>query len=303
MKYRKLSNIEKWYLKYTDRPKYLAYKRMLRDYDFFHHTLSIKHPCLDHPYKAVTTFKHSGNSGDIIYALPTVFELSKNGTAHLYLQVGQRGEYGYYHHPLGNVMLTEKMVELLKPLLLYQPKIKKVEIYYSSAVDYDLDEFRKYSFKLDRGNIIRWYFNVYGVSYDTSQPWLIAPKDAQYANNIVISRSHRYRSPLIDYRFLKKYPDKLFIGVKEEYNEMKKVLPDLQYKPVSDFLEMATVINSCKLFIGNQSFPFSLAEGLKTTRLLEVYYKIPNVIVEGKGANDFMYQPQFEYSVKRLLES
>ena len=93
-----------------------------------------------------------------------------------------------------------------------------------------------------------------------------------------------------------------FIGIEEEYEDMRQVLPDLQFKPVKDFLEMATIINSCKLFIGNQSFPFAIAEALKATRLLELYYKVPNVIVEGPGGNDFMYQPQFEYAVKRLYE-
>lgn len=301
MAYRKLSTLQKWYLKYTNRPAYIEYKKSLRDYAFYHKTIKVRHPSLAHPYKALTSFKHSGNSGDIIYSLPTVFELSKNGKAHLYLQVEQQAEYSYNYHPLGNVMLSEKMIALLKPLLLYQPQIEAVEMYNGEAVDYDLDEFRKYSFHLDRGSIVRWYFNVYGISYDTSQPWLRAPKDEQYANNIVIARSHRYRSPLIDYGFLKKYPNLLFVGVQEEYEDMKTVLPDLVFRPVKDFLEMATIINSCRLFIGNQSFPFALAEALKVPRLLEVYYKIPNVVVEGKGANDFIYQPQFEYAVTRLL--
>ncbi|WP_121353239.1 hypothetical protein [Flavisolibacter nicotianae] len=302
MAYRKLSTLHKWYLKYTNRSAYIEYKRSLQDYAFYHKTIKLQHPSLAHAYKALTSFKHSGNSGDIIYALPAVFELSKNGKAILYLHVEQQAEYSFNYHPLGNVMLSEKMISLLKPLLLYQPQIEKVEIYKGEPVDYDLDEFRKYSFHLDRGSITRWYFNVYGISYDTSQPWLRAPKDAQYANNIVIARSHRYRSPLIDYSFLKAYPNKLFVGVKEEYEDMKKALPDLVYQPVNDFLEMATIINSCRLFIGNQSFPFALAEALKVTRLLEVYYKLPNVVVEGRGANDFIYQPQFEYAVRRLLE-
>ena len=83
---------------------------------------------------------------------------------------------------------------------------------------------------------------------------------------------------------------------------MKQVLPDLRFQPVTNFLEMAGIINSCKLFIGNQSFPFSIAEALKVTRLLESYYRVPNVIVEGPGGNDFLYQPQFEYAVRRLYE-
>src|SRR6476469_796725 len=151
MKYRKLSKLEKWYLKYTNRAQYLEHKRTIRDYDFVHHTRKLNHPSLDHPYKSLTAFKHSGNAGDIIYSLPTIFELSKNGKAHLFLKVDSKGEYSYYYHPLGNVMLTETMVTMLAPLLLHQPQIEKVEKYGADPVDYDLDQFRQYSFHLDRG--------------------------------------------------------------------------------------------------------------------------------------------------------
>ena len=65
-------------------------------------------------------------------------------------------------------------------------------------------------------------------------------------------------------------------------------MPDLRFKPVTDFLEMAIIVNSCKLFIGNQSFPFALAEAMKVKRLLEVYYKAPNVGVQGKNGSEFM---------------
>ncbi len=302
MEYKKISKLQKWYLKYTDRPAYLRYKRMLQDYHFYHETSSLRHPPLDHPFKAITSFKHSGNSGDIIYSLPAAFELAKNGKAHFYLNANQPGEYNLDYHPLGATMLTDKMIDLLKPLLQYQPQIAVVEKYSNQPIDYDLDQFRRYSFSMDKGNIVHWYFYVYGIFYDSSQPWLTAPKDENYADTIVIARSHRYRAPLVDYSFLKKYPKKVFLGVMEEYEDMKAVLPDIEHKPVSDFLEMATIINSCKLFIGNQSFPYALAEALKINRLLEVYYKAPNVIPEGKGGNLFMYQPQFEYAAKRLLE-
>ena len=299
--YRKLTKLQKWYLKYTDRPAYKAYKRSLQDYDFFFQTKDIKHPSLDHPYKELTAFKHSGNSGDIIYSLPTVWELSKNGKANFFIHINQPADYNYDYHPLGNTTMNEKMAQLLKPLLEYQPKISTVDIYNGQPVDYNLDEFRRYGFPMDKGNITHWYFNVYGIYYDTSVPWIIAPKDDQYGDKIVIARSHRYRSPLVDYSFLKKYRNKIFLGVKEEYDDLKQELPDLEFKPVKDFLEMATIINSCKLFIGNQSFPFSIAEALKVKRLLEVYYKAPNVIVQGKNGSDFIYQPQFEYAVQRLL--
>ena len=300
MEYRKLSKLHKWYLKYTDRPAYNTYKHRLREAAFHQHASTFQHPPLNHAYKALTGFVHSGNAGDIIYSLPAVWKLSKNGKAQFYLKANQPHEQKFDFHPLGNVMLNDKVIAMLTPLLRYQPRMASVETYNSQPVDYSLDDFRRYHYFLG-ASIVRWYFTVYGISHDTSKPWLAAPKDERYKNTVIIARSHRYRSPLIDYSFLKQYPDKIFVGVPQEYEDMKAMLPDLEYKPVSDFLEMATIINSCRLFIGNQSFPFSVAEALKVNRLLEVYYKVPNVIVEGRGGNDFIYQPQFEHSVKRLL--
>ena len=88
----------------------------------------------------------------------------------------------------------------------------------------------------------------------------------------------------------------------DEFEEMKKQLPKLEYKPVANFLELASVIAGSKLFIGNQSFPFSLAEALKVRRVLEVFYQCPNVLVEGANGYDFCYQPQFEKIVSDLLD-
>jgi len=81
---------------------------------------------------------------------------------------------------------------------------------------------------------------------------------------------------------------------------MRKFVPDIEYRPVQNFLELAEIIAGCKFFIGNQSFPFSLAEALKVNRVLEVYYSCPNVIVEGRNAFDFCFQPQFELIVQKL---
>ena len=74
----------------------------------------------------------------------------------------------------------------------------------------------------------------------------------------------------------------------------------MKYKNVSNFLEFAGIIAGCKFFIGNQSFPFAVAEGLKVKRVLEVCFECPNVIPEGKDAYDFCYLPQFEKIVKQL---
>jgi hypothetical protein len=47
---------------------------------------------------------------------------------------------------------------------------------------------------------------------------------------------------------------------------------------------MAQIISSCKLFIGNQSSSYAIAEQLKVPRLLEVFNQCPNVIpIGGEG--------------------
>ncbi|HEX8356639.1 MAG TPA: hypothetical protein VF610_04475 [Segetibacter sp.] len=295
MEFKKLTEFQRLKLKWKDFEAYQDYK--------FHRAISNK-PLVNigHTFKEITHFKHSGHSGDIIYSLPAVFALAKNGLAHLHLQSQQAGNYQKAYHPLGNVMLNEKAIQLLQPLLLHQPKIAVCDFYGTQAIDYDLDFVRKFPMKQTRGSISRWYFHVFGIYANLSMPWLTAPKDEAFADHIVISRSHRYRAPGIDYMFLRKYQKKIFIGVPEEFEDMKKQLPDLQYVQVKDFLEMASIINGCRLFIGNQSFPFSIAEALKVNRLLEVYYKAPNVIVEGEGGHDFLYQEHFEKAVEVLYK-
>ena len=71
-------------------------------------------------------------------------------------------------------------------------------------------------------------------------------------------------------------------------------------RPTKNFYDLARIIAGCKFFIGNQSFPFALAEGLKVKRVLELYFECPNVIPAGEHAYDFCYQEQFEKIVKQL---
>ena len=283
-------------LKMRDAEEYKNYKYLARL------NRIAKPVALDIPFKPAYTFKHSGNAGDLIYSLPAARKLAGDGKADYLLQLGQQGHYGKKSHPLGGVMLNEKMLQMLQPLLTAQSYIASCQPYTGQAVDYDFDLIRSFPFPNSRGNISRWYFYLFATSADLAMPWLQVKADTQFNDHLVIARSQRYRAPGISYAFLKKYSKIAFVGVEEEWKEMKEAIPGIAYHPVSDFLQLASVIAGSKLFIGNQSFPFSLAEGLKTNRLLEVYHLCPNVNVEGQGANDFCYQPQFERMVKNLYE-
>ncbi len=293
MAFKKLNPFEKLYLKNTNKDAYQNYKYQLK----VSKIPSINF--LDTP-KPLVDFKHSGHLGDIIYAIPTMYALAENGKARLHLNIGQKikvdGE-----HPLQGIGLNEKSILMLEPLLTHQQQFQQIDIYDKQEIDYDLDVFRKFPFDYSKGHISRWYFNCFAVSYDLSKPWLTIPKDNSMADKIVIARSTRYNSPVIDYSILKKYNNLVFVGLPEEYALMKAVIPHLVYVEVSNFFELAKIIAGAKLFIGNQSFPYAIAEALKTPRMLESYYKSPNVIPEGPNAFEFSFQPQFEFLAQKLI--
>ncbi len=265
----------------------------------------VKQPNLNPPsHPGAVHFKHFGLIGDIIYAVPAMKALAGEKKIHLHLQINQKSLYkkSMKHANQGKI-LTEKSVAMIAPLLLAQPEFAVVDVLDDQPVDYDLDEFRNFPFDYNTNHICRWYFHMYGITADLGKPWLRVTPDISFRNEIVIARSFRYRAPGISYDFLKQYPNITFVGLKEEYEDMRKAIPDLKHKSVSNFLEFAKIIAGCRFFIGNQSFPFAVAEALKVRRILEVCFECPNVIPEGKDAYDFCYQLQFEKIVKEMYYS
>lgn len=244
-------------------------------------------------------FKHSGNAGDIIYAIPAMKAIAAGRKINLFLHLDQPA--GYTNHPLGNVTLNQKMADMFIPLIQYQKEFDKCEVYTDQQIDVDLDLVRKAPIHFDKINLSRWYFLTFGCSYDIGEAWLKSPVDERTKGSIVIARSFRYRGK-VDYSCLKKYENVQFIGLSDEYSDMKKAIPHIKHLKVSNFLEMASLIAGAKLFIGNQSFPFSVSEGLKVNRLLETFPFSPDVPVIGKRGAEFIFQEHFESLVQKKLD-
>ncbi len=248
-------------------------------------------------------FKHTGHAGDVIYSIPAMKALANGKNIHLYFELHQpnRDFTKQMIHPNGNVMLNEKSVAMFAPLMQQQPDIQHFGAWNGEPIHYDLTAFRAFPFDYRMYSITRWYFLTFAVSADLGKPWLQVVPDKNFADKIVLARSSRYHTPGISYSFLSQYSNLFFVGVPDEYEAMKKEIPNLVYQPVNNFAELASIIAGAKLFIGNQSFPFSLAEALKVRRILEVYHQCPNVVPEGSDAYDFCYQPQFEKIVSDIL--
>lgn len=151
-------------------------------------------------------------------------------------------------------------------------------------------------------NSSKWYFHITGVHADLHKPFLDTQEHDKIKNKIVISRSLRNKNTFIDYSFLNDFCDQLiFIGLKDEYLDLKKVIPELKHYDPLDFFEISQIIKSSKFFLGNQSSPFAIAEGLKVPRLLENTYDVHDVEPTGGNCYDFFYQTHFEKFFYKLL--
>jgi hypothetical protein len=313
--FKKRNLVSRLWLKHTDNTRYKQYKWELKNQkqlafaNFITDAEKLTSPAKIQKYADANgkiRLSHSGNAGDIIYALPTIEAIRKltDAKIELYLRLGQPLILsGYNSHPLGNVMLNQKMAEMLITLLKPQPYIDLVEIHTDQIIDIDLDYFRAGGIPLDKGNIARWCSYLTGVNPVLWKPWLNVEADQSYSDTIVMARSERYRNYTINYKFLNTYANIVFIGVESEYIDIKKTIPHIKWVQVDDFMQMASIIAGSKFFIGNQSFPYSIAEGLKVPRILETSFEVINVVPEGNDGYDFFFQEHLESLVKTLNES
>ena len=174
-----------------------------------------------------------------------------------------------------------------------QTYFNKVDKYRNQEIDIDLNLVRKIPIDF-RGDLIRWYSQLTGVHADLSAPYLFVEPHKDIKDKVIIMRNIRRKNYFTNYKFLKKYDNLLFIGLNDEYKDLKKEVPNLEYYDCKNFLEMAQIIKSSKFFLGNLSFAYHIAEGLKTPRLFEASPEFPLVFPHGKYAYEFYFQEHFE---------
>lgn len=251
--------------------------------------------------KNTISFLHYGHLGDIINSLPIIKEISKTKKCSLYIQKNKLipEDVLSKNHPSGSVFLTEKSILKLLPLLRNQSYLKDVDIYSEQKIDIDLNFFRELplNFNIDS---VRWYSHLTGCHPDLSGSYLDVKSHENFKNFIVIMRSLRRQNKHINYSFLSSYKNILFLGLSDEFNDLKRKIDNLEHYESKDFLELAMIIKNAKLFIGNLSFGYALAEAIKVPRLLESAPNFPLVYPNGKNAYDFYFQSHFEDLVEKL---
>jgi hypothetical protein len=234
----------------------------------------------------MTTYRHSGTLGDLIYSLAVV----KKMTPGRYMVAIDNIEACVAKYSFGNPdwaevdpahrgRFTTQDYEWLRPLLERQSYITDTCTWHvgDAEPDVDLDQFRGTLFRGFEGNYVQAYHMAFGLPFklsDYETPWLEA--DAKRVAAIVVSRTFRYRDSNGDTIWREIAHDTnldlagIFLGTKAEHEDFVRATGvHIPHYPVNDFLEMANIIAGCDLFLGNQSFAYSLAAGLGKDSVLE----------------------------------
>ncbi len=285
----------------------LKRKKKEKERDLLRKTISKKIIQISNKLKSKKeiNFLHSGHLGDIINSLPFIKEIAKRKKCNLLINLNKRINIDKINnlHPSKGFFLKKNSYEKLLPLLKVQPFLNKIDIYKNQNIDINLDLFRDLpiNFNIDS---VRWYLHITGINSNLNSPYLLKiNKSKKFKNCIVFMRSLRRQNKYIKFKFLNKYKNLIFIGLYNEYLDLKKQIKNLKFHNCKNFLEMAEIINASRLFIGNLSFGYTLAEGLKKPRLVESYLDFPLIYPNGTNGCEFYFQEHFEKHVKDILQS
>ncbi len=202
-------------------------------------------------------FLHSGHIGDVIYSLPTVRAMG--GGAVLLREC---------HHAVERGSFSVADIRGLLPLLEAQDYCRGSGLWSFQPV-IPLDLFRS-MYRLHT-NLADQSLFVFGIpSSERDRAWIEA--QPRRVAEVVMSRSARYRGhPAFWKAAMETYRSRaVFVGTEDEHLEISK-FGKVPWYPTETMLDVAEVISGCEVFVGNQSAPYAVAEGMKKTAVLEVY--------------------------------
>lgn len=238
---------------------------------------------------ADTVFGHGGDAGDLIYGLCAVKAFGG-------------GRFAITRHAVREAFTPEK-ASLMLPLLAQQPYLFDVGFEEGEmthigdgkklpVVDVDLNKFRELQFsRRHHGHwetITATHLRLLGlpVHLGNSLKWIhVNAPNPIPGKPVVINRTERYQNHQFPWKkIMGFYRNKcVFIGTPKEHNQFQRQFGPITRFECGDYLAMAEVIAGSKLFIGNQSCAYAMAEGLKVNAILECSPDVPDCVFQRDG--------------------
>jgi hypothetical protein len=230
------------------------------------------------------TFKHSGDMGDIIYALPVIRAM---GGGVLYMD-----PEGGLKSPLvkwvgrDRTKLSAATIESAMPLLRLQPYLEDVRMWEGQSVEFDLDLFRQ---NIRFNNLSDSHLAAFNLPLtERDMAWLIVDTPTPVPDRpLVLARNLRYHGNDAFWEaFLPQIKNRaIFVGSPLEHQSLVAAFGhEIEYHPTATILDLARVLAGCQQFIGNEGLPRAIAEGLKLNVINEYGRLYPNTIFRRPGA-------------------
>lgn len=265
--------------------------------------------------------KHSYKAGDFLSLMPGLQNIWKERSKRwkIYQRVGmpefQCDNCKQYVEDDDKVCMSERIFNLLKPLIESQDYIESFEVWEGQKTDIDIDLSRESNLIPFPAGMLHSYSWAIApeLSCDLSIPWIKVHPMAycntsdgikNLAGTMVVNRTVRYINPYITYFFLKEYEsDVIFSGTEKEHKdfcaEWKLNVPLII---ADDFLELARIISSCRAFLGNASLLWHICDSFKNNRIIELSRNFPNTFPTGANGYGFYSQRALEFYVNKLMQ-
>jgi len=169
-----------------------------------------------------------------------------------------------------------KSAEFMLPLLKYQSYIRKAELFENQSYDCNYGLHPKNENVFVGTNLTEYHASKFNLVNDLrlNEPWLSAPILNHKIKRVVINRTARYHSQNPIYSFLLSsvfpFSDCFFVGLPEEHSAFEEEFKiKIPFCPTQDALELAAIINSAEIFLGNESLACAIATGLGKTTFIE----------------------------------
>lgn len=234
-------------------------------------------------HKQTKSFISSMDMGDQVYSL---LFAKRIGTEKIYLDASGGKTYTENGVTHWHSKFNRASAEFLLPLWKHQSYLKEAEIYTDQSYDFNIGEWDPQVPLHSGTNLLDFHATKFDLHWeDLTESWLEAPKsDKEWLKDIkvIISRTPRHQGNESFYKDFLKHLDPskcLFVGLPKEYEVFIDTFKfNLGLYTAKNALDLASVIDSAPMFIGNQSLACAIARGLGKFSHIEIGRSSANYI-------------------------
>lgn len=242
----------------------------------------------------MTTFSHSGSTGDVFSSLAATIIL---GGGDYYLRLNNMDavaqSIGWPGAGRHSGRMTQRDFDVLAPLMRIQPCINKFEVWLGESIDVEFEQqARHHNPPGWPRSFSRQYCPGAGIDIEANKlqldvlPFLFADKSEKVPHrNIMIARNEHYLDGTPDPANVEAYntwfeygllDQAFYCGLPQEHDWFERTMKvKIPYVATEDALHLARLMEGAEMVIANQSMPGTMAVSMGKTCYIETRKNTP----------------------------